>query len=142
MESLAINDNIKLEPSQKNDAILAKILWLLVEEFGLSMADASVLIDVKKRTLYQARKSKALPQPSRDRYRRIGLLLGIKKNLEILFPRNPEVRRNWLHIPRETFKEKSAISMIKDSPLESMSRLFTVRRLLDMLRNGTIHSIT
>lgn len=128
----------QLVPSPKNDQVMAKILWLLAEEYELSVNDLSILLDVKERTLFQNKKEGSFPQSSNDRYRRMGLLLGIKKNLEILFPENPEVRKNWLKIPREVFKNKSALDVIREQPIESMARLFTVRRLLDMLRNGTI----
>ena len=132
---------IDLKPSDKNDKMLAKILWLFADEYDLANDDLRVLLDVKLRTLQNARSNKTLPNSSNDRYRRISLLLGIKKNLEIIYPRNPEVRKNWLKVPRETFKGKSALAMIKDAEIESMARLFTVRRLLDMLRVGTINAI-
>lgn len=129
----------QIAPSPKNDEMMAKILWLFAEEYELSVSDLSILLDVKKRTLFQNQKDRSFPQSSNDRYRRMGLLLGIKKNLEILFPENPEVRKNWLKVPREVFKNKSALELIAEQPVESMARLFTVRRLLDMLRNGTIN---
>lgn len=142
LKHLKTSTPVATKPSQINDQRLGKILWLLVEEFDFSISDLAILLDVKERTLYQAKKMKVLPSSSYDRYHRIGLLLGIKKNLEILFPRNPEVRKNWLRVPRSIFFGKSALEMIRANPIESSSRLFTVRRLLDMLRNGSIPALT
>lgn len=132
---------LNIGPSKANDEKLGKILWLLAEEFELSIDDLTILLDVKERTLFNAKREQRLPSSSNDRYRRVGLLLGIKKNLEIIFPRNPEIRRNWLRVPRDLFNGMSALDMIKSDPIESMARLFTVRRLLDMQRNGTINAI-
>ena len=130
-----------ITPSKENDRKLAKILWLLVEEYKLTNDELSLLLDVKLRTIQDARGKKSLPNSSYDRYRRVGLMLGIKKNLEILYPKNPEVCKNWLRVEREVFKGRSAIEMIMENPVESMARLFTVRRLLDMQRNGTIEAL-
>ena len=114
----------------------------MANEYSFTTEELSLLLDVKARTIQDARRKQSFPNSSNDRYRRLGLLLGIKKNLEILYPRNDEVRQNWLRIPREVFKTKSALEMIGEKPVESMARLFTVRRLLDMQRNGTIASLT
>ncbi|MEZ4705265.1 MAG: hypothetical protein R3A11_08785 [Bdellovibrionota bacterium] len=141
MKTVSASPMLDISPSSQNDVKLAKILWLLADEFDLKVDDLVALLDVKERTIYKCRREGTLPLSSSDRYRRIGLLLGIKKNLEIIFPRNPEVRSNWLHIKRKTFRDKSAIELVKESPVESMARLFTIRRLLDMQRNGTINSI-
>lgn len=130
-----------ITPSKENDRKLAKILWLLAEEYKLTNDELSLLLDVKLRTIQDARGKKSLPNSSYDRYRRVGLMLGIKKNLEILYPKNPEVCKNWLRVEREVFKGRSAIEMIMENPVESMARLFTVRRLLDMQRNGTIEAL-
>jgi hypothetical protein len=130
-----------ITPSKENDRKLAKILWLLAEEYKLTNDELSLLLDVKLRTIQDARGKKSLPNSSYDRYRRVGLMLGIKKNLEILYPKNPEVCKNWLRVEREVFKGRSAIELIMENPVESMARLFTVRRLLDMQRNGTIEAL-
>jgi hypothetical protein len=128
--------------SDENDIRLGKILWLLADEYKLSTTELSILLDVKGRTIQSARQHQAkLPCSSYDRYRRVGLLLGIKKNLEIIFPRDSEVRQNWLRIPRDAFDGKSALEMIMEEPIESMARLFSVRRLLDMQRVGLIEAV-
>ncbi len=141
-DPLKAQEKNELALSPKNSVIVGKLLWLLVDEFELSISDLEVLLDVNGRSLYDAKDARRLPTPCNDRYRRVGHLLGIKKNLEIIFPRNEEVRKNWLKVPREVFKGKSAIEMIKENPLDSMSRLFTVRRLLEMFRNGSINELT
>ncbi len=130
-----------LSPSPENDAKLAKILWLLAEEFAFSTDELSTLLDVKPRTVQDCRAKKTLPLSSSDRYRRVGLLLGIKKNLEILFPRNPEVRENWLRVPREAFGQRSAMDLVLADPVNSMGLLFSVRRLLDLQCNGAVHAV-
>lgn len=120
---------------------LGKGLWLLADEYKLGVKELVYLLDVGERTLYEAKKKSEVPSVTNDRILRLGHLLGIKKNLEILFPRNPEVRANWLRVKRDTFKGKSALELIKEGSFESMNRLFTVRRILDMLRSGAIHEL-
>ncbi|MFW7380092.1 MAG: hypothetical protein ACOH5I_14860 [Oligoflexus sp.] len=128
-------------PSKGEQKALGKVLWLLAEEYDLSISELALLLDVGEKTIRNAKKARSFPQPSLDRMRRIGHLLGIKKNLEILFPRNQEIRANWLKVPRETFKGKSALELIEENPLLSMDRLFTVRRILDMYRVGTLSEV-
>lgn len=135
--SEATNQPIAAEQKQA----LGKGLWLLADEYKLGVKELSYLLDVSERTLYAAKKKDEVPSFTNDRVLRIGYLLGIKKNLEILFPRNPEVRANWLHVNREAFKGKSALELVKEGSFESMNRLFTVRRMLDMLRSGAIHEL-
>lgn len=88
-----------------------------------------------------AKKKSEFPSVTNDRILRLGHLPGIKKNLEILFPCNPVVRANWLRIKRDAFKGKSALELIKEGSFESMNRLFTVRRMLDVLRSGAINEL-
>lgn len=126
----------------KIDVVLGRALWLLADEFSFKMEELEVLLDVQERTLYNAKANERMPQSSNDRRRRIGLLLSIKKSLTILFPHNPEVRKNWLRVPRDTFKGHTAMEVIMETPEVSMERLFTVSRLLEMLRSGTIHELT
>jgi len=128
-------------PSKDEQKALGKVLWLLAEEYNLSISELAILLDVGEKTIRNAKKERNFPQPSLDRIRRIGHLLGIKKNLEILFPRNKEIRANWLKVPRDTFKGKSAMELIEENPLLSMDRLFTVRRILDMYRVGTLSEV-
>lgn len=136
----------KLEPQlnaskEEQMQALGKGLWLLAAEYNLTVKDLAYLLDVSERTLYEAKKKEEVPSITNDRILRIGHLLGIKKNLEILFPRNPEVRSQWLHVKREAFKGRTALDLIKEGSYESMNRLFTVRRMLDMLRSGSIHEL-
>ena len=129
-----------LSVSPANTALLGKVFWIMAEEFDLSPDDQKAILGVTTRqTMSNLKKTSKITQ-SPDAYRRVSLLLGIKKNLEIMFP-DAEIRKNWLHVARDTFKGKSALEFIKANPLDSQARLFTVRRLLDMLRNGAIPTL-
>jgi len=69
------------------------------------------------------------------------LLLGIVKSLSVIYPRNPEIVNGWLHKNRKIFKGKSALELVTEDPLQSQAALFTVRRVLDMYRNGVIFEL-
>ncbi len=134
------NRAVDLSVSAANTALLGKAFWSMVDEFQLSAEDQKAILGVANRqTLHNLKRDLKISH-SIDGYRRVSLLLGIKTNLEILFP-DAEIRSNWLHVARETFKGLSAVDFIKANAVESQARLFTVRRLLDMLRSGSIPTL-
>ncbi|SMF67492.1 hypothetical protein [Pseudobacteriovorax antillogorgiicola] len=120
----------------------AKALWLLKDDLALRTKDLALLMDLNVRTLRDARKKGHFPCLSNDRLLRLAHLLGINKSLEIIFPRNEEIRKNWLHVKRDLFNGKSALEMIEADPLNSLPRLYAVRRVLELYRVGTIHNMT
>lgn len=127
--------------TDENAALLGRAFWLMADEYTLKSRDAMAVLGLNNRaTLANHRTKKSIPR-TYDAFRRVSLMLGIKKNLELIYPQNAEVRSHWLHVKRHCFKEMSALEFISDDLLTSQSRIFTVRRLLDMLRNGTVNEV-
>ena len=117
---------------------LGKIFWLIATEYNFTPTQIKTILDIYNPQTYSNYKKGKKIRESGDSYRRVGHLLGIKKNLEILYPRNPEVCAKWLSVKRKTFHDLSAVEFISEVPFESFERLAAVRRLLDRLRNGSI----
>jgi hypothetical protein len=64
----------------------------------------------------------------------VGTMLGIHKNLRILFPHNRELVYQWMKTAQPLLGGQVPIEYIKSDPVQSMPRLFSVRRLLDQIR--------
>ncbi len=123
---------------RENAALLGKNFFKICEELKITPKDQVILLGQKHiRTLNNWRKGKTIGQ-TWDVFNRVSMLLGIVKNLNIIYPRNPEVIRDWLHKKRNIFRGKSALELIIEDPIQSQSTLFTIRRVLDMYRNGVI----
>lgn len=131
-----------LSLTSENTKLLGRAFWAICSEYGLTSKDQMAILGVSNRQTLNNLKRSAKISQSYDSYRRVSLLLGVKKNLEILFPMDSDIRANWLHVVRDTFKGHSALDFVAIDPVESQARLFTVRRLLDMLRNGSIPELT
>lgn len=127
--------------SKENTVVLGRVFWLMAKQFCFSEKQTRAVLGLGNRgTANNHRRGSSIPHTI-DGYARVSQLLGAKKCLEILYPRNPEVIAHWFHVERECFGGKSAIGFIADDPLESQVRLHAVRRMLDMLRNGTVNEL-
>src|SRR5947209_1229334 len=107
----------------------------------LNVADAWKLTNEEQRALlgwppestffkYKAGQVTILPY---DMLMRISLVLGIYKDLQILYP-EPDLADRWVRLPNSNplFGGKPALVLM----LEGTDGLFQVRRLLDGLRGG------
>jgi hypothetical protein len=106
--------------------------------YGFSREEQAVLLGVNpeyRQRLNSLEKRGEIPVEA-DKFQRVGNLLGIHKNLRIMFPHNKELVYAWMRTPREIFQNQSAITFIKADPINSFARLFTVRRVLDQIRVG------
>jgi len=116
---------------------LAKAFWKLAGHYSLTLKEQAGLLGIKEnRTrLNKYRDEVDLPDDP-DKQLRVAHLIGIHKNLRILFPHNREVVYSWLKTERDLFEGKSALQYIMSDPLRSLPRLASVRRLLDQIRVG------
>lgn len=129
----------KAELSNETAHALGKSFWKLVHLYGFTREEQALLLGVKpenRQRLISLEKEKSIPVEA-DKFQRVGNLLGIHKNLRILFPHNRELVYEWMKTPREIFHGRSAMEFIKDDPINSFARLFTVRRALDQIRVGS-----
>ncbi|HYX37592.1 MAG TPA: antitoxin Xre/MbcA/ParS toxin-binding domain-containing protein [Oligoflexus sp.] len=115
--------------------VLGTAFWNIAEHYGFTQKDIALILGIKenRQRLAALKKELVIPEDP-DKLLRVSHLVGIHKNLRILFPHNREVVYAWLKTPRELFQGRSALEFIAEDPMQSMTRLFTVRRLLDQLR--------
>jgi hypothetical protein len=121
--------------------VLGKAFWKIVAHYGLTQSDQAAILGINENNRDRLKKFKTNNELPRDpdKELRAGHMIGIHKNLRILFPHNREVVYQWLKTPRAQFNDQSAMSYIKDGGPEyqSMMRLAAIRRFLDQVRVGS-----
>jgi hypothetical protein len=70
---------------------------------------------------------------SRDQYERVGHLLGIHKNLRLLFPQNRELAYRWMSTRNRAFDNLSPVEVVKEW---GFAGLLMVRAYLDKARGA------
>lgn len=130
------NSNLpKPAVTQEQGIVLGDAFWSLCDRYGFSRSQQAALLGVRETSRLRAlQKDKKIPLEA-DKFARVGILLGIHKNLRIMFPENTEVVYAWMNTPREMFSGKSAIDWIMADEIHTYERLFTLRRRLDEMRN-------
>ena len=114
---------------------LGKAFWNLATHYSLTQKEAAILLGIKEnRTrLAQLKKNNEIPDDP-DKELRVSHMIGIHKNLRVLFPHNREVVYSWFKTKRDLLGGKSAMEYIAEDPLQSLPRMFSIRRLLDQIR--------
>lgn len=115
---------------------LGKAFWNLADHYQLTQKEIAVLLGLKtenRQRLTQLKTKKEIPDDP-DKRLRVSHLIGIHKSLRILFPQNRDVVYSWIKTKRDLFEGKSAMEYIAEEPLQSLPRIFSVRRLLDQIR--------
>lgn len=144
-------EKVKLEPihlekftptlDQENADLLGRNFFKICEDFNIDSKDQLVILGQKHiRTIQNWKKENTIGQ-TWDLFNRVIQLLAIVKNLQVIYPKNPEIVKDWLHKRRNIFKGKSALELITEQPLQSQAALYTVRRVLDMYHNGVIFEL-
>lgn len=123
------------EMTPRSLAALGKAFWRMAELYELNRQEQALLLGIKynRQRLMKLENEAKIPDDP-DKYYRVGHLLGIHKNLRILFPHNRELVYEWLHRKREQFGDRSALDFIKENPVESLVRIAAIRRMLDQIR--------
>ena len=123
---------------EQSAAALGKAFWRTMDLFELNREEQAALLGLSggNRAALKAYADKQTIPLREEVFLRVGMLMGIVKNLRILFPHaeNKDMIVRWMKIKREEFGHKSAMEYIKEEPNESFSRLFAVRRMLDIIR--------
>lgn len=142
MKAMEKLDTKRLEQVNKANAhVMGRVFFRMAEEYSFKNSEIATILDVTMASVSNLKRDKMLPLKA-EAFARTGQLLGIKKTLEIMFPRNPEVKSKWLQRQREVFKGKSALELICEDKFRTGERLFKVRRVLDLWRNGLILELT
>lgn len=112
---------------------LAKAITRLFDEWRLDNPERATLLGLagnSRTTLNRYRSGKPLGN-SRDLLDRAGHLLGIHKNLMLLFPENPEIRNAWMSTANRRFGSKTPIQVVDE---QGLTGLLMVRAELERLR--------
>jgi uncharacterized protein (DUF2384 family) len=105
----------------------------LLEHWKLSTEDQAALLGLaasNRAALTRYRKGEAIGT-SRDQYERVGHLLGIHKNLRLLFPQNRELAYRWMTTRNRAFEHRTPVELIKEW---GFAGLLAVRAYLDHAR--------
>jgi hypothetical protein len=119
-------------PSQDRGA-LAKMAMKLLDQWDLSTDDQAALLGLAPRNrsaLSRYRKGEPIGS-TRDQYERVGHLLGIHKNLRLLFPRNIDLAYRWMSSRNKAFDNLTPVEVIREY---GFAGLLMVRSYLDRAR--------
>jgi len=117
-------------------AALARMVMALLDHWKLSTEDQAALLGLaqsSRATLNRYRRGEAPIGASRDQYERVGHLLGIHKDLRLLFPRNRELAYGWMTLRNKAFGNLTPVELIKE---RGWTGMLTVRGYLDRARGA------
>lgn len=112
---------------------LAKMMMTLVDHWKLTTEDQAALLGIaanNRAALTRYRKGEPIGT-SRDQYERVGHLLGIHKNLRLLFPQNRDLAYRWMSTRNKAFDNLTPVDVIK---AWGFAGLLMVRSYLDRAR--------
>lgn len=112
---------------------LAKMVMTLLDHWKLTTEDQAALLGIaasNRAALTRYRKGEPIGT-SRDQYERVGHLLGIHKNLRLLFPQNRDLAYRWMSTRNKAFDNLSPVEVIKEW---GFAGLLMVRSYLDRAR--------
>lgn len=113
---------------------LARMTMTLLDHWGLGTEDQAALLGIavsNRAALARYRKGEPIGT-SRDQYERVGHLLGIHKNLRLLFPHNRELAYRWMTTRNKAFENRTPVEVIKEW---GFAGLLMVRGYLDHARS-------
>ena len=112
---------------------LAKMVMTLLSHWRLSTEDQAALLGIApSNRAALARYQNGSPiGTNRDQLDRVGNLLGIHKNLRVLFPHNRELAYRWMTTRNKAFDNYTPVEVIKEA---GFTGLLMVRSYLDCAR--------
>ncbi len=114
---------------------LAKMVMTLLDHWRLPTDDQAALLGLassNRSALARYRKGEPIGT-SRDQYERVGHLLGIHKNLRLLFPQNRDLAYRWMSTRNRAFDNLTPVEIVKEW---GFSGLLMVRAYLDRARGA------
>ncbi len=112
---------------------LARMVMTLLDHWNLSTEDQAALLGIaasNRAALSNYRSGKPIGT-SRDQYDRVKHLLGIHKNLRLLFPHNRDLAYRWMSTRNKAFDNLSPVEVVKEW---GFAGLLMVRGYLDHAR--------
>ena len=117
----------------QNRGALAKMIMTLFDHWKLTTEDQAALLGIapnNRAALTRYRKGEPIGT-SRDQYERVGHLLGIHKNLRLLFPQNRDLAYRWMSTRNKAFDNLTPVDVVKEW---GFAGLLMVRSYLDGAR--------
>jgi hypothetical protein len=114
-------------------AALARMVMKLLEHWHLGTEDQLALLGLaatNRAALGRYKRGEPLGG-GRDQLERVGHLLGIHKNLRLLFPQNPDLAYGWMTTRNRAFDNRTPTEVIRE---EGFAGLLMVRGYLDRAR--------
>lgn len=112
---------------------LARMVMTLLDHWKLSTEDQAALLGIaasNRAALARYRRGEPIGS-SRDQYERVGHLLGIHKNLRLLFPQNRDLAYRWMSTRNRAFDNLAPVDVIREW---GFAGLLMVRAYLDRAR--------
>ena len=112
---------------------LAQMIMKLLDHWKLSTEDQASLLGLatsNRAALSNYRSGKPIGS-SRDQFERVGHLLGIHKNLRLLFPQNRDLAYRWMTTRNKAFNNLTPVDVIKEW---GFAGLLMIRGYLDRAR--------
>lgn len=126
--------SIKHEVSTSEDrGALARMVMTLFDHWKLSTEEQAALLGIaagNRAALGRYRRGEPIGT-SRDQYERVGHLLGIHKNLRLLFPHNRDLAYRWMSTRNRAFDNLTPVEIIQEW---GFAGLLMVRGYLDRAR--------
>lgn len=120
-------------PVTQDRGALAKMVMALLDHWKLPTEDQTALLGIaasNRAALTRYRKGEPIGT-SRDQFERVGHLLGIHKNLRLLFPQNRELAYRWMSTRNKAFDNLSPVDVVKEW---GFAGLLMVRAYLERAR--------
>ena len=108
-----------LEPQiavSQDRGALAKMVMALLDHWNLPTEDQAALLGIaasNRAALTRYRKGEPIGT-SRDQYERVGHLLGIHKNLRLLFPQNRDLAYRWMSTRNKAFDNLTPVDVVRE----------------------------
>ncbi len=112
---------------------LAKMVMALLDHWQLTTEDQAALLGIatsNRAALARYRKGEPIGT-NRDQFESVGHLLGIHKNLRLLFPQNRDLVYRWMSARNKAFDNLTPVEVIKQW---GFAGLLMVRSYLDRAR--------
>jgi hypothetical protein len=126
MEAIAQRDESVLQ----DRGALARMVMTLLDHWQLSTEEQATLLGIaasNRAALMRYRKGEPIGS-SRDQYERVGHLLGIHKNLRLLFPQNLDLAYRWMKTRNKAFDNLTPVEVVREW---GFAGLLMVRGYLD-----------
>lgn len=120
-------------PAAIDRSALARMVMALLDHWQVSTDDQTMLLGLapgNRAALARYRKGDPIGT-SRDQFERVGHLLGIHKNLRLLFPHDRDLTYRWMTARNRAFDNLTPVDVVREWGFAGLLR---VRAYLDRAR--------